>query len=204
MDKSNRNSVLKTAEAQFLKYGIRAISVDDICAEIHMSKKTFYQEFSSKEQLVSVIYEHLLDTKNQFFKTQKTLETGINVIEALFYYRLPEYRAVQKKRERFLYDLLKYYPDIHKKSLDKHAAIIKHSMAVYLKKGIEQGLFRKDLDVKFATSFLLSWDSTINKNVIDMNKADRENYVSLVMDSFLRVVCNQQGWDYYQQNHVNK
>ncbi len=47
-----RDKILKTASDLFLKYGLRSVSIDDICNELHISKKTFYAHFKQKEELV--------------------------------------------------------------------------------------------------------------------------------------------------------
>ncbi len=52
-----KEQITATAKELFLQYGIRSVSVDDICKELRMSKKTFYQYFGQKEELIN----HLLE-----------------------------------------------------------------------------------------------------------------------------------------------
>ena len=47
-----RNHIIKTAGELFFRLGIRSVSIDDICHELGMSKKTFYVYFASKDELI--------------------------------------------------------------------------------------------------------------------------------------------------------
>ena len=47
-----RCNIIKTAGELFFRLGIRSISIDDICRELGMSKKTFYVYFASKDELI--------------------------------------------------------------------------------------------------------------------------------------------------------
>lgn len=52
-----KENIIQVAGEQFHRMGIRNVSIDDVCAELRMSKKTFYQHFSKKEDLIdSVIF----------------------------------------------------------------------------------------------------------------------------------------------------
>ena len=47
-----RIHIIKTAGELFFRLGIRSVSIDDICRELGMSKKTFYVYFESKDALI--------------------------------------------------------------------------------------------------------------------------------------------------------
>ncbi|MFM8711281.1 MAG: TetR/AcrR family transcriptional regulator [Sphingomonadales bacterium] len=47
--------ILQSAESVFMRRGIRSVSMDDISAELGMSKKTLYQYFDDKDQLVTTV-----------------------------------------------------------------------------------------------------------------------------------------------------
>ena len=83
-----RAKILKTAGELFFKFGIRSVSIDDICNELHISKKTFYTVFKQKDELVV----ELLDAMSQ--KKEK------------------DYLLFRKKHKNDVYDLYLYISDI--------------------------------------------------------------------------------------------
>ena len=50
-----REELLENISELFLKYGLRSTSMDDICSHLKISKKTLYQYFSNKDDLVEQI-----------------------------------------------------------------------------------------------------------------------------------------------------
>ena len=53
MAEDQKSHIIKTAGEMFFRLGIRSVSIDDICHELGMSKKTFYVYFASKDELVA-------------------------------------------------------------------------------------------------------------------------------------------------------
>lgn len=47
--KNIRFAIIKEADKRFRKYGIRAVTMDDIAHGIHVSKRTIYEAFPNKE-----------------------------------------------------------------------------------------------------------------------------------------------------------
>ena len=52
MAEDQKCNIIKTAGNLFFRLGIRSVSIDDICRELGMSKKTFYVYFESKDALI--------------------------------------------------------------------------------------------------------------------------------------------------------
>ena len=54
-----KTSILQRAMDMFQRYGLRAMTMDDVCRELSMSKKTLYQYFSNKADLVDQAVRHV-------------------------------------------------------------------------------------------------------------------------------------------------
>ena len=65
-----REELLENISELFLKYGLRSTSMDDICSHLKISKKTLYQYFSNKDDLVEQIMMH----RRNNYRTQKDIE----------------------------------------------------------------------------------------------------------------------------------
>ena len=55
-------SLIDTAKALFFKYGIKRITIEEICGESKVSKVTFYKYFNDKNDLIKTIREELTQT----------------------------------------------------------------------------------------------------------------------------------------------
>ena len=57
MSEDQKVHIIKTAGELFFRLGIRSVSIDDICSELGMSKKTFYVYFASKDELIEELLQ---------------------------------------------------------------------------------------------------------------------------------------------------
>ena len=58
---NQKQQIIKTAGEMFFRLGIRSVSIDDICRELGMSKKTFYVYFAGKDELVAQLLQSNID-----------------------------------------------------------------------------------------------------------------------------------------------
>lgn len=153
MSENMQENILKKACELFYKAGIKSVSVDDICRELGMSKKTFYVYFSGKDDLV----EQML-RKNHEHIHQKSIKTmrEHSLVEIMRGFT-EQMRNGQDVRHvpQLVYDLQKYYPlqfDAYQRQVfADQKALLKE----YLQKGVEEGIFRKELDIE-TVSFVLA------------------------------------------------
>ena len=103
------NNIIKTAGDMFFRLGIRSVSIDDICHELGMSKKTFYVYFASKDELV----EQMLQANINYMasKMEDLLKTGdFKQLVAKFIKHQEEETNDVRRVPQLVYDLKKYYP----------------------------------------------------------------------------------------------
>ena len=79
MEEHTKN-IIQVAYLKFTQFGIRSISIDDICNELRISKKTFYQIFPKKEDLVEAVLQFQLTLEKENFEK---IQRNKNAIEAL-------------------------------------------------------------------------------------------------------------------------
>jgi AcrR family transcriptional regulator len=56
-----KDRILHHADALFMRNGIKSVSMDDIAANMAMSKKTLYKWFANKDEMVHAVMEQHLD-----------------------------------------------------------------------------------------------------------------------------------------------
>lgn len=189
-----RQNILKTAESEFLKYGIRSVSIDDICDILRISKKTFYVEFRQKEELVSAVLEHVTETNKKEDKEYAMHCQTANAIDVALFFRHPALQNRRLKHEKFMRDLVKYYPDIHSAFVAGNKESIKNIIYSNIIKGVQEGLYREDLSDVTADGCFVALVYNMLTTVVDGGGND---FFALKVDAYMRLVCNSEGLEYY-------
>jgi TetR/AcrR family transcriptional regulator, cholesterol catabolism regulator len=201
MDHNLRTNIKKTAAKLFLKYGLRSISIDDICNELRISKKTFYTCFNQKEELIeSVLMEqNEKRLKQQEFKSRPCQSEG-NAIDHLV--GISDFHTSTKsdKFVNFFYDLRKYYPEIHKRLKQHNQKHIREKIRENILIGREEKLFRSDFDLELMVHFLaIQFIAVNNLTSKELGTVSMRRSIRLLMDVYIRILSNRQGLDYYEK-----
>lgn len=103
--------ILKGAAEVFRKYGFRSVSMDDICRELGISKKTLYQYVENKSDLIKKI---LLYSSGIHQKAMKTIEETGNAIDVLLGISRIVCGNKQNQNSSLIFELQKFYPQIYR------------------------------------------------------------------------------------------
>lgn len=149
---SELERITGVASELFFQYGIRSVSMDDIARQLGISKKTLYQHVENKADLVEktmmVHNQHMI---NQF--TEIINDDHNNAIDELVEIAKINNAMLKKTNPSTIYDLKKY----HKKCWDViekvHDEIIFNIISKNIEQGIEQGLYREDINIQIITKF---------------------------------------------------
>jgi AcrR family transcriptional regulator len=137
----------------FFQSGIRAITMDDIARKNGISKRTLYEMFKDKNELLGQCLD--LFEKQKQDAHARGLGAGGDIIDIFFYflqYAAKLFKVINplfiSDLTKFHFDLLQsYYQRIEKQDEEFHAGL--------LKRGIEEGIFRDDLNIHIVTKILL-------------------------------------------------
>lgn len=146
-----RDKILEKAGELFLNLGFKSVTMDDIARELGISKKTLYKYFSNKASLVSAS----TDTIQQSIADKVSLikSKHYNAIEEEFMIKAIFKEMFKNAKGSPMYQLKKYYPEIYAKLMDKEVCIFEECNSDNLKKGIEQGLYRSEIDMQMTMNF---------------------------------------------------
>jgi AcrR family transcriptional regulator len=196
--------VLVRVRELFYKYGVRSVSMDDICRDLGISKKKLYQLFSSKNELVAKLLELERENFKIIFDTYNF--EGVNAIDILLTVSKELGERFRDISPSMTFDLVKYYPDIYNKHVEDRIDFIFKKIQINLEKGINQGVYRDDLSVELVSRLYI-------RRLIDLHNpeffpADKFSFQTLfdvMFDNFIRGIANPKGIDYYesQKRKVN-
>jgi AcrR family transcriptional regulator len=103
-----RNRILSGTEELFMKYGVRSISMDDIARHLGVSKKTLYQHFADKDDLVTHVSSSHLQRDQAMFADLR--QQSSNAIEELARISVWIKEDLEKMNPTLLIDIQKYHP----------------------------------------------------------------------------------------------
>lgn len=197
MDNQQEN-IIQTASKMFEQFGIRSVSIDNLCAELHISKKTFYTHFTQKEDLVEAV---LLYQKNIIHERFEKLFKDKNAIESLTLIIKEIKKNVVAESQTMFFDLQKYYPKLY----EKHELIkmqeIKLGFEMNLNQGIAEGYYRENLDTELISLF----HSMQVKNTFELMEQSSKKYtkkrlIDFFLDLMVHLIANEKGLKYMEEH----
>jgi len=143
---SQTERIILGGEELFLKAGIKSVTMDDIAKHLGMSKKTIYQFFKDKNELViALVQKKLKEDEDQM---GDIVSKSTNVIEGMINMMKCSEDIFARINPIVIHDMQKYHPDAWKQFQNFKSGVIVQTLEELLKKGIEQGYIRPDIDVK--------------------------------------------------------
>ena len=118
--------------------------MDDIASNLSISKKTIYQFFKDKNDLVTQVTQDHLDAEKNEIQTIK--ENTSNAIETLIEESLCLRRNITDMNPSLLFDLRKYHHQAWALYLESKEKVYIKSLVDTLKQGVKEGLFRQEID----------------------------------------------------------
>ncbi|QMU66773.1 MAG: TetR family transcriptional regulator [Flavobacteriaceae bacterium] len=163
-----REEILHKAGEMFLNLGFKSVTMDDIAAELGVSKKTIYKYFENKLKLVEdstvALHESCLTMINMI------IDQGHNPIKENFEIKKMFKEMFQNASSSPIYQLKKYYPAIYEKVMKKEMVAFSDCLKSNLERGIEEGYYRTAIDIELYIQFYFSLVFSIHESVIENYK----------------------------------
>lgn len=153
------NKIIEKATEMYLTLGFKSVTMDDIASEMGISKKTIYHHFENKNDLVEAVTLSLFETISSGIDEIMTL--GKNPIEELFFIKDFVMKNLKNESTSPIYQLQKYYPQIHKTLMSRQFEKMGDCVIDNLRKGIELGLFRNDINLELIGRFYFAGMTSI-------------------------------------------
>ncbi|MEO0525693.1 MAG: TetR/AcrR family transcriptional regulator [Bacteroidota bacterium] len=154
-----KEKILEKATDMFLNLGFKSVTMDDLAQEMGISKKTIYAHYENKTQLVEESTMHLFWAISHGIDYICTL--GKNPIEELYDIKKFVMQHLKDEKSSPQYQLQKYYPKIHHTIREKQYDVMQDCVVDNLKRGIEQGIYRDNLNVDFVSRIYFSGVTSI-------------------------------------------
>ena len=175
-----KEKILEKATEMFLNLGFKSVTMDDLANEMGISKKTIYTHFENKTDLVQGCTLHVFELVSCGIESICALKK--NPIEELYEIKRFALRHLKYERTSPQYQLQKYYPKIYETLMAKQFEVMKDCVSQNVRKGIDQGIYRANLNIDFISRIYFSGVNSIK----DYRLFPRELFpVSALMEDYL-------------------
>ncbi|ASU34605.1 TetR/AcrR family transcriptional regulator [Mucilaginibacter xinganensis] len=146
--------IIQGGEELFLQAGIKSVTMDDIARHLGMSKKTIYQFFKDKNELVIALVKKKLKEDEE--QISEIISRSANVIEEMINMMKCSEDIFSRINPIVIHDMQKYHPDAWAEFQKFKSEVLIRTLEELLTKGIKQGYIRPDIDVKIIARMRVS------------------------------------------------
>jgi TetR/AcrR family transcriptional regulator, cholesterol catabolism regulator len=196
--KKVRERILDKSLEMFFRYGIKAVTMDDIARELGISKKTIYLHFADKDAIVNEgVESHFEKECRESEKMQA--EASDPIAEVVMGSEMMRQMLTGMNPSMFL-DLKRFYPAAWQSFIEFKNGFILDLIRKNLIKGIEAGLYRTELNIEILSRLRNEEvEMGFDPEVFPNNKFNvLETQLSL-LDHFLRGIMTSDGLKLYEK-----
>ena len=187
-----KEDIVKRALNDFMQYGFKTFTMGDLANKMGMSKKTLYEHFPSKQDLVDACLDYALEMSCTNVTT--FIEGEGSVIENVYRNQKKVQEVFNINSDRPIWELQKYYPKTYERMEGEFAKTDALFIDKLLEKGWQEGLFRKDINVNFYKVF---YTSAQRLRSITHTFPEREfpfwETIYTILEYFFRILINEKG-----------
>ena len=191
-------NIVEKANILFRTYGFRGVTVDDICKECGISKKTIYNYYSDKQSLANetIIYHY----NNLHKEIKAIIDLSDNSIETFFKISSHFRETLNDTTPLFVHDLKKFHPELYNNHQDYKENLFEKSIQKVLIKGKDEGFIRDDINDKIVSKLRIEMiEIGFNQDVFPLKKYDYRDIQLISFDLFLRGIVTTDGLNIYEK-----
>ena len=190
-----KEDILKTAAELFLTYGFKSVTMDDIANALGMSKKTVYQHFENKNDLVEETTLFMFNLISEGIKDIRKEEK--NPIEEIYEVKRFLMGHLKDEKSSPQFQLEKYYPKIYKELKEKQFCVMEDCVTCNLERGVKSGLYRENINVDFISKIYFTCMMALkDKDLFPLNNFSMKSLMNNYLEYHLRGICTPKGLEH--------
>jgi len=187
-----KDRILHHAQTLFMRNGIKSVSMDDIAADLAMSKKTLYKTFTNKDEMVfAVMQQHLTATQGECEQLKRHATSAIDELFRMMDWMRRQFAEVHPS---IFYDMQKFHPATWQLWVrHKHEYILAQTVD-NLRWGIAEELYRPELDVEVLARLRLAQiELAFNTDVFPARQFEVARLQQTILEHFMLGVATLKG-----------
>ena len=196
--KNTREKYLIVIAQQFMKYGIKSVTMDDISKNLSISKKTLYKYFKDKNDIVETIMR--LDIEMEKRLMEQTCSVSGNAIEETYAFSNIIIDKLKSLNSSVMYDLEKYHPKTWSIFVNHKRVYVYQCIKNNIEEGLEEGLYRNNLNPEIvAKLYSEKIDLLFDKDLFPSEKFTLEDIYSEMIKYHLKGIVSKEGLKYLKE-----
>jgi len=192
------NKILEQVSELYFKYGIKSVTMDDVARELGISKKTLYEYFTDKNDLVAKFLDFHIQKIREVFEVEN--EDSGNAIDHLLYISKILMNFLKDLNPSVHYDLQKYYPEIFKSLFEYKRNNMLDSVKQNIIRGMQEGLYRKDLNPEIiAHIYVNRVEASMDANFLRSKDVTSSELFSEMFTYHIRGISSKKGIEYFEK-----
>lgn len=189
---SEKTIFLEKVSALFLENGAKAVTMDDVSKHLSISKRTLYEEYKNKEELLAAVLDFKL--QNIIDAIQNIEAEKTNSIEKILIQDKDFEKFSSTNHSVFIRQLIKYYPAIFDQHILNMNEKISEVLLKNIEKGREEGLYRdnfnESLNIRFFLQIMLSFENSV---LFENEQFDRSSFCAEGVTFYLYSITTEKG-----------
>jgi TetR/AcrR family transcriptional regulator, cholesterol catabolism regulator len=187
-----RERIIDGASQMFMTYGIKSVTMDSLANQFGISKRTIYEVFSDKDELLMAVLTRMATKQKELVK--RVLDESENSIVAIFRMLEMNRDNFQSMSPAFQADLKKYHHEVLMKKSDQSEMPDYRNHQEVIENGIKEKLFRKDINPDLVNRCLFNLGrSIIDNDLYPYELFTRHEVIQNIFINYLRGISTQKG-----------
>jgi TetR/AcrR family transcriptional regulator, cholesterol catabolism regulator len=180
----HKERILIKAEELFMQYGIRSVSMDDIANNLGMSKKTLYQYFADKDELVDAVVDgHIKEIQKDCISCRNDATDAVHEIFITMERIMEEFSNMNPM---LLYDMEKFHFKAYRRFKDHKDKFLAQVIRENIIWGIKDELYRPDINIDVMCKFRLeSMMLPFNVSLFPPGKYNLATLSEIIIEHFI-------------------
>ena len=187
-----KERIQQSAGALFMNYGVRSVTLDEIANELGISKKTIYQYFLNKAEIILEVARTYI--KEEQLQIEQIASNSENAVHELVNICAWSTQTFQNMAPKLVYEVQKYYPQAWKVFEEYSLGYILDKLKDNLNRGIQEKLYRPDMNVEMVARIRISqFDASTRQDYFPLNDFDPATLQLEMFELFMYGIVTQQG-----------
>ena len=186
-----KERIIENASTLFFQKGVKSMTMSDIAYELGISKRTLYEVFLDKEDLLeNCVSSHIARANEALQTLADDSEDVIETMMRIYAYSLDEMRTINHS---VMYDLKKYHSRIYKK-VEESQRKNDYILMPLFEKGVNQGLIRSDVNFEIILWLVKSqFKALLNDDYLPKDKYSVQDFIQAIILNFMRGIATPSG-----------
>jgi AcrR family transcriptional regulator len=187
-----RERILVKAHELFNRFGFRRVTMDEIAVKTGMSKKTIYQYFENKDEIVNAVVDEHINRNCSVCEMHSN--NSENAVHEIFLNIETIFDLIGDMNPTVFEDLEKYFPAVFVKLYQHKNEYFSRKVKDNLLKGIREGYYRKELNVDIMTKFRIETVFLpFRQEIFPYSKYNLAEVQKEILEHYLYGLCTPEG-----------